>query len=121
MIGDEQERALERANAAISVFEVEAKLAKIAYGARSSRRFLPKPEKPSATLARLYDMTIVLQPESSMPATTTYSAGGFVQFRRADVDGSLHPQRTARCRSMSGLPGTAAVLQRGRGGMRCRS
>ena len=35
VMGIEQERALERANAAISVFEVEAKLAKIAYGTRA--------------------------------------------------------------------------------------
>src|SRR5260370_30261856 len=35
VMGVEQERALERANAAISVFEVEAKLAKIAYGTRT--------------------------------------------------------------------------------------
>jgi len=35
MIGAEQERAQERADAAIAVFEIEAKLANIAYGTRT--------------------------------------------------------------------------------------
>src|SRR5689334_2548498 len=34
-IGMEQERAVERANAAISVFETEARLAKVAFGTRT--------------------------------------------------------------------------------------
>ena len=37
VMGVEEQRALERANAAISVFEVEARFAKIAYGAGPSR------------------------------------------------------------------------------------
>ena len=35
VMGAEQERAQERADAAIAVFEIEAKLAKIAYGTRT--------------------------------------------------------------------------------------
>ena len=63
VVGAEQERAQERADAAISVFEVEAKLAKIAYGVRSFAAIPAEAGEAIGALARLYDMTIVLQPE----------------------------------------------------------
>ncbi len=68
VMGVEQERALERANAAISVFEVEAKLAKIAYGTRTLAA-LPAEAEETMGVARLYDLTVVLQPE---PGHSTY-------------------------------------------------
>ena len=72
VMGAEQERAQERANAAISVFEIEAKLAKIAYGARTFAAIPAEAGQAIGALARLYDMTIVLQPEPvEVPATTT--------------------------------------------------
>jgi nucleotide-binding universal stress UspA family protein len=64
----EQERALERANAAISVFEVEAKLAKIHYGTRVLAAIPADAEETIGALARLYDLTVVLQPDSSSPS-----------------------------------------------------
>lgn len=83
VMGDEQERALERANAALSVFEVEARLAKIAYGIRSIAAAPAEAGETIATLARLYDMTIVLQPDSSIasydnhiPQEILFSSGG---------------------------------------------
>lgn len=83
VMGDEQERALERANAALSVFEIEAKLAKIAYGVRSIAAVPAEAGETIATLARLYDMTIVLQPDSSnasydnyIPQEILFSSGG---------------------------------------------
>ena len=83
VMGDEQERALERANAAISVFEIEAKLAKIAYGVRSFAAVPAEAGQTLATLARLYDMTIVLQPDSSnssydnyIPQEILFNSGG---------------------------------------------
>ena len=63
VVGAEQERAQERADAAISVFEVEAKLAEIAYGIRSLTAISAEAGGAIGALARLYDMTIVLQPE----------------------------------------------------------
>jgi nucleotide-binding universal stress UspA family protein len=72
VMGDQQERALERANAAISVFEIEAKLAKIAYGVRSFAAVPSEAGQTIATLARLYDMTIVLQPDSSNASYDNY-------------------------------------------------
>lgn len=83
VMGDEQERALERANAALSVFEIEARLAKIAYGVRSIAAVPAEAGETIATLARLYDMTIVLQPDSSnasydnyIPQEILFSSGG---------------------------------------------
>ena len=60
----EQERALARANAALAVFETEARNAGISYGLQP---LIGAPAETAATvsaLARLYDLTIVLQPES---------------------------------------------------------
>jgi nucleotide-binding universal stress UspA family protein len=65
VMGAEQERALERANAAISVFETEARLAQIAYGTKAIAAIPAEAGETIGTLARLYDMTIVLQPEHS--------------------------------------------------------
>lgn len=83
VMGDEQERALERANAAISVFEIEAKLARIAYGVQSFAAVPAEAGQILATLARLYDMTIVLQPDSSnasydnyIPQEILFNSGG---------------------------------------------
>lgn len=67
VMGYEQERALERANAAISVFEVEAKLAEIAYGTRALAAIPADVEVTIGALSRLYDLTIVSQPDSSFP------------------------------------------------------
>jgi nucleotide-binding universal stress UspA family protein len=65
----ERERALERANAALAVFEPEARAAGIAY---SCRPLTANPAEAAATLGavtRLYDLTVVLQPE---PERSTY-------------------------------------------------
>jgi nucleotide-binding universal stress UspA family protein len=67
-MGAEQERAQERADAAIAVFETEARLAKIAYGTRTLVAIPAEAGQTINALARLYDMTIVLQPESSRPS-----------------------------------------------------
>jgi nucleotide-binding universal stress UspA family protein len=65
VIGLEYERALERANAAISVFEVEARLAKIAFGSRAVAAIPADAEATIGALSRLYDLAIVLQPDPS--------------------------------------------------------
>ncbi|MDE5455950.1 universal stress protein [Bradyrhizobium sp. CSA112] len=82
-VGAEQERAQERADAAISVFKVEAKLAEIAYGIRSFAAIPAEAGEAIGALARLYDMTIVLQPDSSksrydndIPEAVLFNSGG---------------------------------------------
>ena len=97
VMGYEQERALERANAAISVFEVEAKLAKIAYGTRALAAI---PADAEANHRRAFAAlrldrcaaagSIIFQLRQHHPAR------GSLQFRRPDADGPLHPQGTAR-------------------------
>ena len=61
----EQDRAQERANAAIAMFEIEAKLAKIAYSTRTFATIPADAGRTISALARLYDMTIVIQPDPS--------------------------------------------------------
>jgi len=83
VMGAEQDRAQERANAAIAMFEIEAKLAKIAYGTRTFATIPADAGRTISALARLYDMTIVLQPESSkasydneIPQQILFNSGG---------------------------------------------
>ena len=83
MIGAEQERAQDRADAAIAVFETEAKLANIAYGTKTFAAIPAEVGQTIGVLARLYDMTIVLQPESGkasydndVPQQILFNSGG---------------------------------------------
>jgi nucleotide-binding universal stress UspA family protein len=83
VMGAEQERAQRSASAAIAVFETEAKLAKIAYGTRIFAAIPAEAGQTIGALARLYDMTIVLQPESSrasydneVPQHILFNSGG---------------------------------------------
>jgi nucleotide-binding universal stress UspA family protein len=82
-MGAEEERARERANAAIAVFEAEARLAKIAYGTRTLAAIPAEAGQTIGELARLYDMTIVQQPDSSrasydneIPQQVLFNSGG---------------------------------------------
>lgn len=79
----EAERAQERADAAISVFEAEARLAGIEYGTRTLVAIPADAEQDMSALSRLYDMTIVLQPENgqssydnSIPQGILFNSGG---------------------------------------------
>lgn len=79
----EHERALERADAAISVFEIEAKLANVAYGTRTFAAIPAEAGDTMGELARLYDLSVVLQPEGShfsydniIPETVLFNSGG---------------------------------------------
>src|SRR5215472_15567822 len=63
----EQEQAMERANAAIAVFEVEAKGAEISYGARAVVGTFAETVATIGAAARLYDLTVVSQGESDRP------------------------------------------------------
>jgi nucleotide-binding universal stress UspA family protein len=83
----DRERALARANAALAVFETEARSTGIGYGVR---RLTGIPAESAATvsaLARLYDLTIVLLPEpddetfdNTIPQEILFQSGGPVLF-----------------------------------------
>jgi nucleotide-binding universal stress UspA family protein len=79
----ERERALERANAAVAVFEAEARRAEIGYAARALSAIPAEAAQTVAALARLSDLAIVLQPELSrrsfdndVPQEVLFGSGG---------------------------------------------
>jgi nucleotide-binding universal stress UspA family protein len=83
VMGVEHDRALERANAAVSVFEIEARLAEIAYGTRTLAALPAEAEEIMGELARLYDLTVLLQPEpghssydNTIPQGVLFNSGG---------------------------------------------
>jgi nucleotide-binding universal stress UspA family protein len=96
----ERERALARANAALAVFETEAHNAGISYGLQA---LTDLPAEAGATVgasARLYDLTIVLQPETdrdtydnTMPQEVLFQSGGPVLFIPYTHKGPFEPRR----------------------------
>ena len=83
VMGVESERAQERADAAISIFEIEAKLANISYGTRTLLAIPAEAEEAVGELARLYDLTVLLQPETAnssydniIPQAVLFNSGG---------------------------------------------
>ena len=96
----ERERALARANAALAVFEAEARNAGISYGLQPLAYL---PAEAAATVgasARLYDLTIVLQPEpdrdtfdNTMPQEILFQSGGPVLFIPYTHKGPFEPRR----------------------------
>jgi nucleotide-binding universal stress UspA family protein len=96
----ERERALARANAALAVFETEARNAGISYGLKA---LTDLPVEAAATVgasARLYDLTIVLQPEAdrdtydnTMPQEILFQSGSPVLFIPTTHRGPLELKR----------------------------
>jgi len=83
VMGVQHDLAMERANAAIAVFEVEAKLAKIGYGTLAFAAIPAEGGERLGELARLYDLTIVVQPDRSVgtydnniPQQILFGSGG---------------------------------------------
>ena len=83
----ERERALARANAALAVFEIEARNAGIAYNCEPKASILAEAAASVNASARLHDLTIVLQPEPDrntfdniMPQEILFESGGPVLF-----------------------------------------
>ena len=99
MIEIEQERAMARANAALAAFETEARNAGISYGLRP---LIGAPAETAAivsALARLHDLTIVLQPESgqdtsdnTIPQEVLFQSGGPVLLIPYTHKGPFEPK-----------------------------
>jgi nucleotide-binding universal stress UspA family protein len=95
----EHESAIARTDAALAVFETEARCAGITYGVRS---FTGSPAETAATvgtLARLYDLTVVLQPEpdydtfdNTVPQDILFRCGGPVVFIPYTHNGPFEPK-----------------------------
>jgi len=100
----EQEKAIERARTALSVFETEARHAGISYACRS-RADMPGDAAASiAATARLYDLTVVSQPDpevqtfdNSIATEIMLQAGGPVLFVPHIFRGSFRPKRIGIC------------------------
>lgn len=87
LMQDDRKKALERADAALAVFSAEAKYAGITYNCRSVSILPGEAGDLVGTAARLYDLTIVLQPDSSnetfdnlIPQEVLFQSGGPVLF-----------------------------------------
>ena len=95
----DHESALARVNAALAVFETEARNAGITYGLLP---FTGNPAETAATvgaLARLYDLTVVLQPEpdrdtfdNTVPQEILFQSGGPVIFIPYTHKGPFEPK-----------------------------
>jgi nucleotide-binding universal stress UspA family protein len=95
----EHEGAVARTDAALAVFETEARSAGITYGVRS---FTGSPAESTAivgALARLYDLTVVLQPDpdretfdNTVPQEILFQSGGPVLFIPYTHKGRFEPK-----------------------------
>ncbi len=96
----ERERALERANAALAVFETEARHADIAYHCEALASVPVEAAASVSAAARLHDLTIVLQPEpdldtfdNTMPQEIMFESGGPVLFIPYTHKGPVNAKR----------------------------
>jgi nucleotide-binding universal stress UspA family protein len=96
----ESERALARAEAALAVFETAARSAGITYGLKALTDIPAEAATTIGTAARLYDLTIVLQPEpdratfdNSIPQEILFQSGGPVLFIPYTHKGPFEPRR----------------------------
>jgi nucleotide-binding universal stress UspA family protein len=100
----EHEKALERAHAALALFETEAKRAGVIH---SSRAISTLPVEAAAILgatARLYDLAVVAQPEferdtfdNTLAQEILFQSGGPVLFMPYTFKGAFHARRVGIC------------------------
>lgn len=100
----EYERALERAEAALRVFEIEAKTAKINYGTRALGSTIAEVESTVGAAARTYDLTIVSQAEpeldtydNQLPQQFLLQSGGPLLFIPYTFRGTFKAFRVGIC------------------------
>jgi nucleotide-binding universal stress UspA family protein len=96
----EHERAEERADAALSIFEAEARSYNINYGLRAVTGALQDGVAQIAAMARLADLTILLQPDyerdtfdNALPVEVLFQCGGPVLFIPYTHKGPLNFKR----------------------------
>jgi nucleotide-binding universal stress UspA family protein len=111
----EHENALQRADAALGVFEVEAGRAGIAYNCRAITELQAEAAAIIGTTARLYDLTVVAQPEfergtfdNALAQEVLFQSGGPVLFIPYIFRGELHAKRIGICWDGSRLAARAA-------------
>ena len=96
----EQRRAAERAQAALAVFETEARNAGITYNLQALTSIPFEAAESISASARLHDLTVVLQPErdsdtfdNTIPVEILFQSGGPVLFIPHAHKGPVEPQR----------------------------
>jgi len=99
MFEAEHESALARVNAALAVFETEARNAGITYGLQPLTGNPAETAATVGTLARLYDLTVVLQPEPDrdtfdniIPQEILFQSGSPVLFVPYTHKGPFEPK-----------------------------
>lgn len=110
----ERERALERAEAALRVFEVEAKGARIAYDTRAVAGTFGELVTTVGSMARLYDLTVVSQGEpdrdtfdNQLPQELLMETGGPILFMPYNFRGVFKAARIGICWNGSRLAARA--------------
>jgi nucleotide-binding universal stress UspA family protein len=100
----EAECALERANAALNVFELEARNAGIAYHCRAIDGSFGEAASLLSQMARVHDLTIVEQPEleystldNQIPQEILFQSGGPVLFIPYTFHGAFSAARIGIC------------------------
>jgi nucleotide-binding universal stress UspA family protein len=100
----ECERAMERAQSALAVFEVEAKAAEISYDTRAVADTYADVVSTVAATARLYDMTLVSQGEpdqggfdNQLPQDLLLQTGGPLLMFPYTFRGAFKPARIGIC------------------------
>lgn len=100
----ERERALERADAALSVFETEARNAHISYHCRAIADIPAETATTVGALARVHDLAVVMQPErdagsfdDQLPHDIIFQTGGPVLFLPHIYRGEFRAKRIGLC------------------------
>src|ERR1700758_4582515 len=100
----EQERATQRAAAALEVFEAEARNAGIRYECRPREAVPADAAEAIGAAARLYDLSIVLQSmaeyetfDNTLPKEILFRSGGPVLFVPHIFRGAFKPRRIGIC------------------------
>ena len=100
----ERERAVERAEAALSVFEIEAANAGISYACRPLGAIPADAAGSLGEMARLHDLSVVLQPDpaqssfdNDLPGEILFQAGGPVLFLPYTFHGAFRANRIGIC------------------------
>jgi nucleotide-binding universal stress UspA family protein len=100
----EQERALQRAAAALEIFETEARKARISYKCHPLEAVPADATEAIGAAARLHDLSVVLQPlseyetfDNTLPKEILFSSGGPVLFVPHIFRGAFKAKRVGIC------------------------
>ena len=100
----ERERAVERAEAALTVFKTEAANAGLSFACHPLGAIPADAAALLGEMARLHDLSVVLQPEpaqgsfdNDVPSEILFQAGGPVLFLPYNFRGAFKPKRIGLC------------------------